>query len=407
MDADTPRDLDQLDTEALKALVLVLHEQVFSHQKQLTTQQEEIRSQREQLASRDAEIEHLKLLIAKLRRVQFGRSSGKRDRQIEQLKLRLEELEARRPKETAAVKASAPASTAVVRPVRRPLPDHLPREVRKYLPKQEACPDCGGKLKHLGEDVSEILEYLPASLRVIQYVRPKLACGCCDRIVWKRRADRSSEALLGQGFWRTCWYRNTATTCLSIVSRRFMLVPAWSWIVQPWRRGSANPAGCSRRWWKRCGVTSWLQTNYTRMTRPFRRWHQGWERPKRDGCGRTCATIVPRETAHPPRCGSRIQRIAKANIRNLTCGTLPTHCKRMHTPALSRSMKQGAFRKRRAGRTYGESFTISRSRINPPLRRRLWSASRGCMPSKKKSEDVPQTSGVRFATGAAGRYWNR
>ena len=78
MDAATPRDLDQLDTEALKALVLVLHEQVFSHQKQLTTQQEEIRSQREPLASRDAEIEHLKLLIAKLRRVQFGRSSGKR-----------------------------------------------------------------------------------------------------------------------------------------------------------------------------------------------------------------------------------------------------------------------------------------------------------------------------------------
>ncbi len=59
MDAATLRDLDQLDAEALKALVLALHEQVFSHQKQLTTQQEEILSQRQQLASRDAEIEHL------------------------------------------------------------------------------------------------------------------------------------------------------------------------------------------------------------------------------------------------------------------------------------------------------------------------------------------------------------
>jgi hypothetical protein len=49
MDAATPRDLDQLDTEALKALVRALHEQIFSHQKQL--------------ASRDAEIEHLKLPI--------------------------------------------------------------------------------------------------------------------------------------------------------------------------------------------------------------------------------------------------------------------------------------------------------------------------------------------------------
>ena len=92
------------------------------HQKQLTTQQEEILSQREQLVSRDAEIEHLKLLIAKLRRLQFGRSSEKREYQIEQLELRLEELEARRTKETAAVEKSPSASTAVVRPVRRPLP---------------------------------------------------------------------------------------------------------------------------------------------------------------------------------------------------------------------------------------------------------------------------------------------
>src|ERR1700720_5066321 len=122
MDAATPRDLDQLDSEALKALILALREQVFSHQKQLTTQQEEILSQREQLVSRDAEIEHLKLLIAELRRQQFGRSSEKRESQIEQLELRLEELEARRTKETVAVKDEAPASTAAARPVRRPLP---------------------------------------------------------------------------------------------------------------------------------------------------------------------------------------------------------------------------------------------------------------------------------------------
>jgi transposase len=200
MDATTPRDLNQLDPEALKALILALREQVFSHRKQLSTQQEEILSQREQLASRDAEIEHLKLLIAKLRRLQFGRSSEKREYQIEQLELRLEELEARRTKETTVVKESAPPSTAVVRPVRRPLPDHLPREVRKVLPKQEACPDCGGKLKHLGEDVSEILEYVPASLKVIQYIRPKLACAGCDRIVQAEAPSRPIErSIAGPG----------------------------------------------------------------------------------------------------------------------------------------------------------------------------------------------------------------
>ena len=97
MDTATLPDLDQLDSQGLKSLVLALHSQVFS--------------QREQLASRDVEIEHLKLLIAKLRRQQFGRSSEKREHQIEQLELRLEELEARRTKETVAVKESIPGST--------------------------------------------------------------------------------------------------------------------------------------------------------------------------------------------------------------------------------------------------------------------------------------------------------
>jgi len=83
MDTATLPDLDQLASQGLKSLVLALHSQVFS--------------QREQLASRDVEIEHLKLLIAKLRRQQFGRSSEKREHQIEQLELRLEELEASKP----------------------------------------------------------------------------------------------------------------------------------------------------------------------------------------------------------------------------------------------------------------------------------------------------------------------
>ena len=66
MDAATLPDLDQLDSQALKSLILAQHEQVLA--------------QREQLASRDVEIEHLKLLIAKLRRMQFGRSSEKREK---------------------------------------------------------------------------------------------------------------------------------------------------------------------------------------------------------------------------------------------------------------------------------------------------------------------------------------
>src|ERR1035441_6465123 len=84
-------DLNQLDPTALKALIL---------------------SQHEQLLSRDHEIEHLKLLIAKLRRMQFGRKSEKLDRQIEQLELRLDELQATQAENTAAWR-----SAAVVAPV--------------------------------------------------------------------------------------------------------------------------------------------------------------------------------------------------------------------------------------------------------------------------------------------------
>ena len=168
-------DLNQLDPTALKALIL---------------------SQHEQLLSRDNEIEHLKLLIAKLRRMQFGRKSEKLDRQIEQLELRLDELQATQAEDTAASHTPAgvtPVASVAVKPVRRPLPEHLPREVRTYLPKQAVCPDCGGELKHLGEDVSEILEYVPARFKVIRQVRPKLACACCERIVQAEAPRRPIE----------------------------------------------------------------------------------------------------------------------------------------------------------------------------------------------------------------------
>ena len=195
MDARTLADLEQLDSEALKSLILSLQEQVFSHRKQLSTQQEEILSQREQLAWRDAEIEHLKLLIAKLRRMKFGRSSEKLDRQIEQLELRLEELQTSQAEKPAANIAARPAlpNQPVPAPLRRSLPEHLPRETRKSLPQQKACPDCGGALQPLGEDVSEVLEYVQVRFKVIQQVRPKLACAGCDRIVQAAAPSRPIE----------------------------------------------------------------------------------------------------------------------------------------------------------------------------------------------------------------------
>src|SRR5579863_2678579 len=182
-------DLDALSPSELKALIFSQHTEIHS-------QHERLLSKDAQLASRDNEIEHLKLLLAKLRRIQFGRKSEKLDRDIEQLELRLDELEATQaekaaPSQTPAIVSSV--AQVVTKPARRPLPEHLPREVRKYPPKQIACPDCGGELKPLGEDVSEILEYVPARFKVIRQVRPKLACACCERIVQAQAPSRPIE----------------------------------------------------------------------------------------------------------------------------------------------------------------------------------------------------------------------
>jgi transposase len=154
-------DLDALDPAALKAMICLQHRELISHKTQ---------------------IEHMELLIAKLRRMQFGRSSEKVERQLEQLELRLEELEATQAEVPPAPEPCARERSSTPRK-RRVLPDHLPREVHTHLPAEESCSGCGGKLKKLGEDVSEMLEYLPASFKVIRHVRPRMCCAGCDRIV--------------------------------------------------------------------------------------------------------------------------------------------------------------------------------------------------------------------------------
>jgi transposase len=146
---------------------------------------------REQLSTRAAEIEHLKLTIAKLRRMQFGRKSEKLDRRIEQLELRLEDLQADEGQTASRAHRQGRPFRAPAQ--KKPLPAHLPREEHVHAPAEDACPSCGGALKHLGEDVSEQLEFVPARFKVIRHVRPKLACSCCDCIVQGAAPSRPIE----------------------------------------------------------------------------------------------------------------------------------------------------------------------------------------------------------------------
>src|SRR5271170_1314315 len=175
-------DLDSLDLAAAKALLIAQHESYTAT-----------------LSFRSTEIEHLVLLVEKLQRMLFGTKSEKVLRKIEQLELQLEELQADNAIEERAAVASA-ARPMAAKPFRRPLPEHLPREIHTHTPDHEACPDCGGRLRQLGEDVAEMLERVRACFKVIRHVRPKLSCDACDRIVQAPAPSRPIDrGLAGPG----------------------------------------------------------------------------------------------------------------------------------------------------------------------------------------------------------------
>ncbi len=175
-------DLERLDLEAAKALLIAQHEIYVAT-----------------LSSRAGEIERLRLLVDKLQRMLFGTKSEKVLRQIDQLELQLEELQAADAAEKQRTAAPMDRPNAA-KPFRRPLPEHLPREVHTHVPGHDACPDCGSRLKELGEDAAEILEYVRASFKVIRHVRPKLSCVSCNRIVQALAPSRPiNRGLAGPG----------------------------------------------------------------------------------------------------------------------------------------------------------------------------------------------------------------
>src|SRR3954467_7341224 len=143
------------------------------------------------------EIERLKLLLAKARRERFGQSAERGARLVEQLELQLAELEETVAEEDAAAELAPPPAPPTGaapprgragapprpgrRPARRPLPENLPRE-RIVYPAPCSCPRCGGPVRKLGEDVTESLECEPRRWKVVEHVREKVSCRCCEAV---------------------------------------------------------------------------------------------------------------------------------------------------------------------------------------------------------------------------------
>jgi transposase len=151
------------------------------------------------IRAHDQLIQALRLRIAKLKKQAFGKSSEKVEREIEQLELALEDLliasaegasgpvdedttEEARPKDS----DEAPERT----PRRRPrVSDTTPRE-RRELDPGTCCPDCGGDLRLVGEDMSEMLDLIAARLKVVQIARPKKSCRRCEKMVQEPAPSR-------------------------------------------------------------------------------------------------------------------------------------------------------------------------------------------------------------------------
>jgi len=165
----------------------ILRQMVAAGQAALAERDTEIERLRGRLCHREAELEKLKIELARLKRMRFGRTSEQLDGEIRQLELLIEELET---PPAASVAPSPPTPSR--RPVRRALPDHLPREAVIH-DVGCACPDCGGPLRAIGEDVTEILEYVPEHWAVQRHVRPKHACDGCDRVVQAPAVARPIE----------------------------------------------------------------------------------------------------------------------------------------------------------------------------------------------------------------------
>jgi transposase len=133
------------------------------------------------LSGAEAMIEHLQLVIAKMKREAFGPRSERSQRLIDQMELQLEELAAAAGEDTAKAETAGVQVTRS-KGTRRNFPDHLPRR-RMIHPAPTSCPCCGGtKLSKIGEDVTETLDVIPRQWFVTEHVREKFSCRSCEKI---------------------------------------------------------------------------------------------------------------------------------------------------------------------------------------------------------------------------------
>src|SRR5476649_2940919 len=184
---DSGREAFPIDIEALKAALVAARRKSIVEAARAVHAEAELAVARAKASDDQALIAHQQLRIEKLTRELYGPRSERTSRLLDQIELQFEELESSATEDEIAAEMAVAKTTTVAaftrkRPARKPFPEHLPRE-RVIVPGPTACLCCGGgRLRKLGETVTETLESIPRQWKVIQHVREKFTCRDCEKI---------------------------------------------------------------------------------------------------------------------------------------------------------------------------------------------------------------------------------
>lgn len=166
----------------------------------------ELRRTQESLKIALLTIDKLKVELAYLRRMKYGRSSEQLEHAQLELVGGMVATPAAEPiSNVTSIETARKKRASKPRPGLRELPAHLPRRTVMHNPSSDVggscdCQSCGRALREIGQDVSEVLDYEPGSFHVVRHVRPRLACACCKTIMQAAAPSRPVErGLAGPG----------------------------------------------------------------------------------------------------------------------------------------------------------------------------------------------------------------